>query len=148
LRAKAPFARNLSQMGLPGECFAGKKDYNMAMNLINHPIGSESVAEIVSDSVLIQKEQDVIPILEELMGCGASKLILHKENLAPQFFDLKTRLAGGVLQKFVTYSIQVAIVGDFTALTSDALKAFIYESNRGNQVFFLESVEKAVQRMA
>jgi hypothetical protein len=126
---------------------SGRYGYNMDMHLIIHPDTNESVAEVISDSVIIKSEQDAIHLLEELFASGAGKIILHKENLAPEFFDLKTRLAGAVLQKLVNYHFQVAIVGDFTNLTSDSLRAFIYESNRGNQIFFLESVETAIQKL-
>lgn len=117
------------------------------MNLILCHETGEKVAEFISDSILIQKEQDAITLIEELSASGAWKIILYEENVAPEFFDLRTGLAGAVLQKFVNYSIQVAIVGDYSNVTSKSLKAFIYESNRGNQIFFLPSVEQAVQTL-
>jgi hypothetical protein len=52
------------------------------------------------------------------------------------------------LQKFTQYYFQVAIVGDFSQVTSKALNAFIYERNRGNQVFFLPTLEAALEKMA
>jgi len=51
------------------------------------------------------------------------------------------------LQKFVNYHIKLAIVGDFKNITSEPLKAFVYESNRGNEIFFLEDVETAIARL-
>jgi hypothetical protein len=119
----------------------------VCMNFIIHPLADEIVAEAVSDSVLIKNEQDAVPLMEELFGVGTSKVILHKENIAPEFFELRTGLAGAVLQKFVNYHLRLAVVGDFTNITSDSLKAFIYESNQGKQIFFLESVEKAIQKL-
>ena len=116
------------------------------MHLILHESPSGTTAEAVSDALLIQREQDVLRLMEELFAAGACGLILHQEDLAAEFFQLRTGLAGAVLQKLVQYEIRVAIVGDFSQYTSDALKAFIYESNRGRQVFFLESVEQALQK--
>ena len=40
----------------------------------------------------------------------AEGLILVESDLAPEFFDLRTGLAGEVLLKFVNYRIRVAIV--------------------------------------
>ena len=117
------------------------------MEIVIHEKADQKVAEFISDSVILHNEKDSILLLEELFPSGATRIILHKETLAPEFFDLRTRLAGAVLQKFVNYSIQVAIVGDFTNIASESLKAFIYESNRGKQVFFLESVDAAVQKL-
>lgn len=118
------------------------------MNLILHPHTPTPIAEIRAETLLLQQEDDAITVMEELFPSGSKKVILHQQNLSPDFFELRTRLAGLVLQKFVNYGIQVAVVGDFSNLTSDALKAFIYESNRGKHVFFVDSVEKALKKMA
>jgi len=118
------------------------------MNLINRSTTQAVVAEAISDSIIINNEQDANRILEEIFAIGARNIILHKKNIAQEFFDLKTGLAGAVLQKFVTYNIQVAIVGDFTNITSKPLNAFIFESNRGNQIFFLESLDLAIQKLS
>jgi hypothetical protein len=118
------------------------------MNLINHSDTQEVVAEAISDSIVIENEQDAVRVMEEIFAFGARKIILHKENIAPEFFDLKTGLAGAVLQKFVNYHIQVAIVGDFKNITSKSLNAFIFESNRGDQIFFLDSLDMAIQKLS
>jgi hypothetical protein len=121
--------------------------YNICMNMIIHQNKHEKVAELITDAVIINKVQDAISIMEELFATGAHKIIIHKENIAPEFFDLSTRLAGEVLQKFVNYNLQLAIVGDYSKITSEALKAFIYESNKGNQIFFVDGVEMALQKL-
>jgi hypothetical protein len=41
---------------------------------------------------------------------GADGLLLTEDALGPQFFDLRTGLAGEALQKFVNYRVRVAIV--------------------------------------
>jgi hypothetical protein len=46
-----------------------------------------------------------------------------------------------------TYYIKLAIVGDFSGYTSKSLKAFIYESNRGKQTFFVASEEEAMKAL-
>lgn len=79
---------------------------------------------------------------------GAARIAIDKAAVADDFFVLSTRLAGEVLQKFVTYQTKIAIYGDYTAYTSKALKDFIYESNKGNQVFFVPTREEAVARLA
>jgi hypothetical protein len=37
-------------------------------------------------------------------------LVLDETNLAPEFFDLKSGLAGQVLQKFVSYRTKLAVI--------------------------------------
>ena len=75
-------------------------------------------------------------------------IIVQREAIVEEFFDLKTRLAGEILQKFANYQMKIAIIGDFTNVSSKSLRDFIYESNKGTQVFFLPSVEDALRKMA
>jgi hypothetical protein len=71
----------------------------------------------------------------------ARRLVVHAHQLHPGFFDLSTRLAGEVLQKFTNYQVQLAIVGDFSVYP-------IRESNRGTQVVFVARPEEALQRLS
>jgi hypothetical protein len=63
------------------------------------------------------------------------------------FFVLSTRIAGEILQKFITYQFKLAIVGDFSGYTSKPLKEFIYESNKGKEIFFVSSEEDAIEKL-
>lgn len=79
---------------------------------------------------------------------GCSGAVLPKELLDESFFRLSSGLAGEVLQKFVNYHMRLAIVGDFSRYTSEPLKDFIYESNRGTQVGFWPTEEEALAWLA
>jgi len=117
------------------------------MQLINHQYPNGSIVEFVSDEIEIKNEEDANRVVEELFSSGSNKVILHKKNLSENFFELKTGLAGAILQKFVNYQIRAAIVGDFKNITSKSLNAFIFESNRGDQINFLKDVETAIQKL-
>jgi hypothetical protein len=43
--------------------------------------------------------------------------------------------------------MKIAMVGDFEGYTSKSLKDFIYESNKGSQVFFLGDEKGAIERL-
>lgn len=116
------------------------------MNLIPLENVKTIIVEVTADSIILNNEQDAVRIMEETFASGATKLVLHKGNIAPEFFDLETGLAGAILQKFVNYHLRVAILGDFSKVSSSSLKAFLVESNRGSQVFFLENLESAIQK--
>ena len=45
-------------------------------------------------------------------------------------------------------ALKVAIVGDYSRYTSKPLHDFIRESNRGRDVFFVSSIEDAVELLA
>lgn len=107
-----------------------------------------NIAIINSKKVLVadvQSALDMIATINYEVGCD--RIILNKEAFCEDFFDLKTKLAGEVLQKFINYQVKVAIIGDFTNYSSKSLKDFIYESNKGYNLFFLENKEKAIEKI-
>lgn len=57
-------------------------------------------------------------------------------------------MAGEILQKFSTYRVRLAIIGDFSTITSKSLRDFIYESNQGKQVNFVASLNDALNVLA
>lgn len=89
--------------------------------------------------------EDGLSLLGDLYYQGFDKIILHEENIVPEFFDLKTKLAGEVLQKFVQYRMSLAVVGDFSKYTSKSLRNFIYECNQGRQVNFVTELSSALK---
>ena len=74
-----------------------------------------------------------------------TSVVVDENSLGEAFFDLKTGVAGEILQKCSTYSIKIAIVGDFSKYRGKSLKAFIHESNNGNGVFFKQTIEQGIQ---
>lgn len=115
------------------------------MELKRHDINGVCVAEIISENVELREVQDALDLIADAGYQGFDALIIHEKNIAPDFFDLKTRWAGEVLQKFTQYNFRIAIVGDFSKFSSKSLRDFIYESNKGKHVNFLDSVEAAVE---
>jgi hypothetical protein len=61
------------------------------------------------------------------------------------FFDIKSGIAGEILQKFSTYRIRLAIVGDFSKYTSKSLNDFIFESNNGRHINFVSTYSEAIK---
>lgn len=52
-------------------------------------------------------------------------------------------MAGEILQKYINYGGRIAIYGDYSQYTSKSLKDFIYESNKGKDVFWVDTEEDA-----
>lgn len=108
----------------------------------------QDIAMIIADQVVIRDAQSAIDLIASVQyQTNCHKLILSKSCLADSFFVLSTGIAGEVLQKLTNYHKKVAIVGDYSKYTSKPLKDFIYESNRGNRVFFVSTVEEAVAKL-
>ena len=104
--------------------------------------------EIRSEEQFINNVQDVPDLFGELYGQYYDGIILYKSNITPDFFDLQTKLAGEILQKFSNYRIRLVIVGDWSKYTSRSLEAFICESNRGKTVNFSSSPTEALKLLS
>ncbi len=89
----------------------------------------------------VQSALDLMATISYEYGCNA--MIINKEAIVEDFFDLRTRLAGEIVQKYVNYGMKLAIIGDFSAYSSRALKDYIYECNKGNDLFFVANEEEA-----
>lgn len=109
---------------------------------------NNSIAEVVSDYIVINSVQDALDLMADCNYQGAEKMILYEKNILPDFFDLKTKIAGEILQKYSNYRMQLAIVGDFTKFSSKSLSDFIYESNKTGRTIFLNSLEEAIERLS
>ena len=115
------------------------------MRIETHRIGQAKVAEIQAEELVLTSVEDGLSLLGDLYYQGFDKIILHEENIVPEFFDLKTKLAGEVLQKFVQYRMPLAVVGDFSKYASKSLRDFIYECNQGRQVNFVQELSSALK---
>jgi len=111
------------------------------MEIKTHTINNIQTAEIKSDEIIISNLDDALELIGNIYYQGFDRLILHKKNITSEFFDLKTKLAGEILQKFTQYQLALVIIGDFDTYQSMSLTDFIYESNQGKQVNFVKSIE-------
>jgi len=118
------------------------------MKIEIHQIDGTEIAEIIADELLITETQDALDIMGDVTYNGSSRIILYEKNITPDFFDLKTGIAGDILQKFSTYSVRLAIVGDFSKYTSKSLHDFIFESNNYRHINFVSSLEEALKRLS
>lgn len=110
--------------------------------------GNSKVAIIESTEIVISDVQGALDLMATVNYTdGCHKLLIHKANITEEFFDLKTKLAGEILQKYTNYQVKIAIVGDFDGYESKSLKDFIYECNKGKQVFFLKDKQAALDAL-
>jgi hypothetical protein len=75
----------------------------------------------------------------------AQTITITSDSLNPAFWDLKTGLAGELLQKNSNYRTRTIILGDFSGVVSQSLRDFIAESNRTGQVVFCATIQAAEQ---
>ncbi|GAA4461579.1 DUF4180 domain-containing protein [Nibrella saemangeumensis] len=118
------------------------------MKIETHQIKDTKIAEVISTDMLIRTIEDGSDLLGNLYYQDSDKIIVHAENITPDFFDLKTRLAGEILQKFSNYRVRLAIVGDFTQYSGKSFNAFMVESNKAGQINFVRSVSEALSKLS
>lgn len=118
------------------------------MEVITHQIGKNKIAEVISDNFVINNNQDGLELLVNLYYQDFDRIILHEKNITSMFFDLKSGMAGEILQKFSTYRVRLSIVGDFSKYQSQSLHDFIYESNKGQHISFVSSLLDAITKLS
>jgi hypothetical protein len=106
------------------------------------------IAIVNSNEILITDVQSALDFIATVnFETGCNSIILNKSAICEDFFHLRTRLAGEILQKFINYRMKLAIVGDFSMYSSKSLKDFIYESNKGKAIFFMFNEKEAVEKL-
>ena len=118
------------------------------MNIESHTLNDIQIAEVLSDNIIINNAEDGLDLLGNVYYQGFDSMILHEKNITPEFFDLKNGMAGEILQKFSNYRMRLVIVGDFTKYSGKSIRDFIYESNQGRHIGFVNSTREALERMA
>jgi hypothetical protein len=106
------------------------------------------VAVIKIDDVVINDVQSALDLIADVRyQVDCDRIAIHKSAVIEDFFVLSNGIAGEILQKFSTYHVKLAIIGDYTIYTSKPLRDFIYESNKGNHIFFVATEEEAVGKL-
>lgn len=110
----------------------------------------ERIAECAADGPKIATDRDAAALIGDALGQRASTVVLPVVRLDDAFFQLRTRLAGEIVQKFANYRLRLAIVGDIAkhVEASTALRDFVHEANKGDQLWFLADSEAFAVRLA
>jgi hypothetical protein len=95
-------------------------------------------------------DRDALDLIGLALEHGAELVVIPVERLDDRFFDLSSRLAGEIVQKFVNYRLRLVIVGDIGKHleASSALRDFVRETNGGRQLWFLADLAVLDARLA
>ena len=96
----------------------------------------------------VRSSQDAIDLIGEAHRHQADLVVIPAERLSDDFFRLKTGVAGEIVQKFVTYGVRLAILGDLSRYLneSSSFRDFVRESNQGSALWFVTNAEELRQR--
>ncbi|MDO5546796.1 MAG: DUF4180 domain-containing protein [Eubacteriales bacterium] len=103
-------------------------------------------AVVRSDEIVITDSQSALDLLMTAKyDIRTENIVIDKKLIKEDFFILSSGLAGEILQKYINYGGRIAIYGDYSRYTSKPLHDFIYESNKGHDVFFIATEDEAVE---
>lgn len=114
-------------------------------NSIQWEVLDGHIAAVKSEGLIFGDLQSALDLMADARHnyqCDA--LLVEAKSVNPDFFELKTGIAGEILQKFTNYQMRLAVVGDCNPEESYSLSCFILESNKGKTVCFVPTEQEAL----
>ena len=110
---------------------------------------STRVFYLSPDGPAIGRASDVVELSYADGAEGTDWIAVPVARVDPAFFDLRSGVAGELVQTCSNYKIRLALVGDISGhvAASQALDAFVRESNRGRHVWFVSDEAELRRRL-
>lgn len=93
---------------------------------------------------------DALELMSAAWSHHADLLAIPAERLGEEFLRLRSGVAGEFVQKFVTCGMRLVVIGDIPRHinTSAALRDFVYESNKGQHLWFVPDLNQLAARLS
>lgn len=99
--------------------------------------------ELISIENRLNTENDTLDLISLCWEHELSRLMLHYAALSEDFFDLKTGVAGGIIQKFSNYGIKIVLIVPQETMQKGRFREMAAETNKGNHFRMYENKEEA-----
>jgi hypothetical protein len=112
-----------------------------------HRVGGRPVMLFPADGPPLREAADV---LGDAFYHGVTWIAVPAQRLDPDFFRLRTGVAGEFLQKFANYRLRLVVVGDVSrqVAASEAFRDLVRECDRGTQCWFVTDLGALGRRLA
>ena len=119
------------------------------MDVPVYDLNGVCVLELAGKDQQLRNDHDALDAIAAASAHSAELVVIPVPHLAEDFFRLKTRVAGEIIQKFVTYRVRLVILGDISNYLQDssALQDFVYECNEGPHVWFVNDMDELRRRL-
>jgi hypothetical protein len=109
-----------------------------------------NVLTYTQDQPTLGSEQDAVDLIGLAFGEQANVVVVPADRVVPEFYTLSTRILGDVVRKFQQYHIRLVILGDITAYldASEAFRAYVHETNRGGDIWFVPTEQELSAKLA
>lgn len=119
------------------------REENDKMNYQIREIDNKKYIEIISSSKPLSTENDALDLIALCGEHSTNLLMIHYDALSEDFFNLRTKAAGNMIQKFVNYQIKAVAVIPGEVIQKGRLKEMALETNKGNHFRMYENKEEA-----
>lgn len=113
------------------------------MNYQIREIENKKYIELISAAEPLGTENDALDLIALCWEHGINALMIHYTALSEDFFKLKTKSAGNIIQKFINYGIKAAAIIPQETIQKGRFKKMAMETNKGNHFRLYESIEEA-----
>jgi PadR family transcriptional regulator, regulatory protein AphA len=113
------------------------------MNYQIREMDNNKYIELISADTPLSTEKDALDLVSLCLEHETSLLMIHNEALSEDFYKLKTKVAGNMLQKFINYGIRAAAIIPHEILQKGRFKEMALETNKGNHFRMYGSKEEA-----
>ncbi|MGN7385316.1 DUF4180 domain-containing protein [Paenibacillus sp. SAFN-117] len=113
------------------------------MNYQIREIENKKYIELISAAEPLGTENDALDLIALCWEHGINALMIHYTALSEDFFKLKTKSAGNIIQKFINYGIKAAAIIPRETIQKGRFKEMAMETNKGNHFRLYESIEEA-----
>lgn len=113
------------------------------MNYQIREVENKKYIELISTTEPLTTENDALDLIALCWEHETNALMIHYASLSEDFFKLKTKVAGNIIQKFINYGIKAATIVPQEIIQKGRFKEMAVETNQGNHFRLYESKEEA-----
>ena len=108
------------------------------------------VLAVPAEGAPIGDEAAALDVIGDAFGADAQVVSVPVERLSPDFFRLRSGVAGAVTAKFANYRLRLVVVGDpaHHGASSGPVDDWMREANRGRELWFVADDAELERRLA
>jgi Domain of unknown function (DUF4180) len=108
------------------------------------------VLAVPAEGAPIGEESAALDVIGDAFGVDAQVVSIPVARLTPEFFRLRSGVAGAVTAKFVNYRLRLVVVGDPShhGPPTGPVEDWMREANRGRELWFVADDAELERRLA
>lgn len=108
------------------------------------------VLTLPADGPALGDGPEILDVIGDAFGHEAEVVVVPVGRLDPDFFRLRTGVAGAIVQKFANYRLRLVVLGDTGSVAdpSGPVADWVGEANRGRELWFVADEAELARRLA